>query len=261
MKRLILKKRVTVEGRNIFGLRAFIEFSPTHKPGWHWQSKPEGEPLPISAELARNKFRRLVLADGYKQLGVWEHIGSLRFTGLDGIVIKASANPPYFGRPLEFWQELKPWCEPDGNYLPWRKVAAHRFKRNGSRHMQMYPMRQGKDGLEIDIIIDYPGLGKKDFHFRLPEDDLEPIFEAYTIAFPTWLRWLANLWPHRGKINWPKNMPVDDLLTRTAEHRLGDLLGDLSLSVHTGLPSGCIHSRCAGHKLDLDLVKSLRFTE
>jgi hypothetical protein len=258
MKRLILKKTVSVEGADYFGRPSFIEFSPTDRQGWYWQPRPGSTLLPITAKLASDKPRRLVLVDGSERLEVWEHVGSLRFLGLDGIVVRASTHLPYFGRPHELWQQLKPWCEPDGSNLPWHKIADVGYQKNGNSHVQICP---GNSGLKIEVDIDYAGLGSKCLCFRLPDDDLEQIFKAHTIIYPIWLYWPARLWLHRDKVNWPQNMAIDDLLAEVARHRLGDLLGALSLSVHTGLPAGRVYSYRAGHKLDLDLVKSLRFTE
>lgn len=106
MQKLSLTKEVLISGSNLFGRPAYLRLTPCSEPGWYWDVGTNI--VPINRKLVRIKKNRVVLQYQAIRLNVVEHILPLRWTGLDGVIIEASAWPPYFGGMLELWQTIEP---------------------------------------------------------------------------------------------------------------------------------------------------------
>jgi hypothetical protein len=263
MKRLRLSKPVTVVGKDILGRKAKTTFYPCHNPGWHWMC--EGELIPINSKLVVGTRRRITL--GYKKyrLEIYEHLGAIRFTGLDYIAVQSSQWPPYFGRIAEFWESLKPHCVDGDGEVPWTEVdGAHRgvyLPNSGHpRSLQITPDLREK--LDIIVEIDIPEIGHKTITCSLPSD-LSEFFNAYTLGWPSWLYYPSTLankildWSHHERITWQKNNINCQLLKKVALHRVADLLGALSLISHVHLISGEVISYRGSHRLDVAIIRDM----
>ncbi|MFA6383535.1 MAG: hypothetical protein WCX17_03870 [Parcubacteria group bacterium] len=262
MKRLRLSKPVTVSGEDFFGRKAKITFYPCYNPGWHWMCG--NELIPIASDLVVGDRRRITL--GYKKhrLEIYEHIGAIRFTGLDYIAIQSSTWPPYFGRIAEYWEALKPHCvEGDGN-IPWiiprGQIRSTSYK-DDSRFVEISPRLFG--GLYAFVKVDMSEIGSEYVICELP-GKLTDFFSAYTLGWPSWLYYPSTLadkilgWSHHERITWQNNNAKEELLKKIALHRVGDLLGALSLISHVDLISGEVISHRGSHKLDVAIVKDMK---
>lgn len=271
MQLSILTQAVTVTGWDIFGRAAWIRFSPHRSLGWHWAYRPNCEPIPITKELVSNRLKRICLNYQGARLEVFEHIGSLFFTGLTGIVIESSTYPPYHGRPLELWSALKPYIIPFGKKTEWltlqRPVRAG-YDNGRKGYVEFLP--HSRPQLDLTVIIDFPKLGCRECHYVLPTTAaLEEIYNARTLptitALPMYLLMKAahklTLWPHHGHVVWPQEMDKNDLLEQIARHRAGDLLGALSLLNHRSGVAGNLVSYCAGHEADVKMIRQAQWEQ
>lgn len=271
MKQLVLTTEVTILGHDIFGRKAWIKFLPHRLPGWFWSYDPNQEPIPITKDLVNNRFKRISLNFRGKSLEFYEHIGSLFFQGLTGVVIQSSQYPPYHGRPLELWDELKQHCQPIEKKIKWltfKKPIQWSYGNGRRGYMEFIPYN--KPLLDITVIIDFPKFGRKEANYGLPnQQTLETIFTAHTI--PTAhnrLTYLAmkvahrlNLWPHHNRLAWPQENNNEELLNQMLLHRAGDLLGAASLLSHKHLVAGHLISYCSGHEADVNMFRQIQLEQ
>ena len=123
--------------------------------------------------------------------------------------------------------------------------------------------------LVVKVEISYKGLGDTKLEYEFPKDliSLQEIFEAKTQGWPMWRYhfcrfFLAKLgWPHLNAITWPQQFSREDALRQFALHRVGDLLGALSLASHDALPSCVVTSRFAGHEADLGALSKVSWVD
>jgi hypothetical protein len=254
-------KPVVVSGRDFFGRMSQIKFSPFYLPGWHW--KCGREIVPINSDIACCKPRRITLQ--YKEyiLDMYEHIGALRWTGLDGVVIESSSMPPYHGRVKELWDALKPFIAETKEEVPRIRPRMHCsvmiFEKNDrGRGLSVSPTN---DRLIFRIFIEIEGMGKEN-NYEFPMA-LEEVFGAYTIGWPPQLYYLSKSvalfgWPHHKQIEWTQENTREIFLEKVSLHRLADLLGGLSLITHDRLVSAQVISIRGGHKIDMDLIKMIQ---
>lgn len=266
MERVRLLKPVTVAGVDIFGRSAKILFSPVNSSGWFWKN---GENyFAITSSLATCMPRRICLQNDRQKLEAYEHVGPLRWTGLDGILVESNNFPPYFGRSLELWEELKPFCFLTKEKVSWSTVIASvkvAHADNASRWLEMRPSIDGRPCLKITVIVDYPGIGSKERIYQFPGSGqlLKKIIMARTLGWPRWLYYLSHygptsLWFHHHRIAWPQQYSSDVILGHILNHRAADLLGALSLFSNQGLLAGEIFSHCAGHEADIGLIHKIQ---
>jgi hypothetical protein len=259
MNLLRLIESVVVFGRDIFGRMARIKFSPLNLPGWHW--KCGSEVIPITSDIASYNPRRITLRYKDHLLEIYEHIGALRWTGLDGVLIEASKFPPYHGRIAELWHALRPFCEETDRSVPWvrlDKICTGTVIGNRDRSVSLSP---ADHKLAVAVILEIKGLGEKTFSCELPML-LDEVFEAHTLGWPSRLFHFSRLagllgWPHHKHIEWAQENSCDGLLEKTCLHRTGDLLGALSLITHDHLVSGRVVSNRGGHRIDMDLLRRI----
>ena len=109
MHPIVLKNRVDITGPNFWGLKGKLTFFPTLVSGWRWNINP-AYPI-IEPSIVANKQRRLRLSYYGKKLEIYEHLGVLRWFGLCNLFIESSPWFPYYGRSIEIWQAIKPFCE------------------------------------------------------------------------------------------------------------------------------------------------------
>lgn len=257
-----LEEPVSITGPDYFGRKSNITFSPTlpHKRGFFWKYDPVKPSIHISEAFASTFKRRMALTCENAMLNIYEHIGVIRWAGLDGIEISSSQWPPYHGRPLEIYQALFEKSVQTAHPLRWcttSKSIQQDYPGSMKRYTALIPSE--KPGLEVIIICEYPGLGKKELHYSWSQD-LIPAFSAHSQGWPQWAYYPARIakffgWPHAEHIDWPQNHHEQKTLDLFCMHRLVDLLGDISLFHSTRFFAGTIISHCSGHWADLQLAK------
>ena len=207
----------------------------------------------------------MYLVSGHNWLNIWEHIGVLRWTGLDGVFVSGTRWPPYFGRALEIWEKLAPYCTLTDEPMEWiRPRWKNRwvYANGRSGYVEIEPHKDlDQTGLDIEVKIDYLTLGEETRHFRLPcsTEDWHTMLASKSPGWPRWRYEVCCLaekfgWPHMNSVTWPQEMPPSVALQQFALHRVGDLLGALSLVSSRKLLSGKVTSYCAGHEADLGLL-------
>lgn len=263
MDLLRLINPIVVSGRDFFGRTAEIRFSPSDLPGWHW--KCGSEIVPITSDIASYSPRRITLRYKNHLLETYEHIGALRWTGLDGIVLESSKLPPYHGRTKELWHALKPSCRNTREKVPWIKpsnICAETMPDSDSRSVSLAPFDRK---LIVLVIVKIKGIGTRIRSCELPSS-LENVFGAYTLGWPSQLYHFSKLaglfgWPHHENIEWAQANTRESLLDKISLHRTDDLLGALSLITHDHLVSGKVISYKGGHRLDMGMVKKLSYAK
>ncbi len=272
MNKLYLTEAVTVEGKDVWGRRGWIRFSPSRMSGWHWKTS-SGETVAIDKEIvAYNKWLRFIsLSYGGHSIHIWEHIGVLRFFGLDGILVESSPWPPYHGRAFELWralypharrsEEMIPWCTPEYD-AEWHYGGV----RQGG-YTRIVPILEKKLGLTVTA--DYEGIGAKTIRFtidsRIPFElasNMDPVIEAHSQGWPRRRYWFCLLlqllgWPHFYNVTWPQHQDSRQTIELFARHRVGDLLGALSLLSHDKLPACMVWSVKSGHEADLHVLEKM----
>lgn len=249
---------VTVHGQDIFGRNARIKFSAYEKTGWHWQCG--NEVVPITSDLASYQNRRITLRYKTYVLEIYEHIGALRWTGLDGIIVKSPKFPPYFGRVAETWNTLRPCCKKTGDKISWVIPREACFHAEGDRSISISP--NGLDELIMSIFLDIKGIGSNVTTYKMPSP-LDSIFEARALGQPNYFYYLSKFlrfwgWPHHENATWKQKDSPEELLQKISLHRVTDLLGALSLVTHDRLVSGETVSIKGGHRIDIEMIKKLQ---
>ena len=268
MHALHLRRSVTITGTDYFNRPASISFHPYDKAGWFWKTKDSGI-QPITPDLLQYRKRRLSLIYGKDELTVFEHIGALRFTGLDGILIESSPWPPYHGRTLELWEALNPHCKDGGKALRWY-TPIHPVRcdcaGNPKRFTKIVPSQN--KCLTALVAIDYPDLGEIElchgFDGLGDASTLESIFAAKSQGWPMWLyhpsrvlQWFPRRPPHK-MMTWPQEHAPHEALRLFSEHRLLDMLGGISVLVPPGgMLAGNIVSMRSGHHGDMRVVSAV----
>lgn len=256
--------QVSIISENLFGREAKITVRPSNQRGWYWQFDAEESPILISAKLLHFKKRRLVLQHETKSLNIYEHIGALKWTGLDNVIISCDAWPPYDGRSWELYHTLRPCIQNTDRLIQWcttdQEISVE-FSGLRSGFTRIIP--DTKKSLRVIVISKYEGLGKKTLTLNFPAGNgtFEEIFKAFAPGWPPKLFYLQKLaslfgWPHLKKSLWPKScQSKDQALEQFALHRATDLLGALSLIHPYRLLSGTVISYCSGHWADTEVVK------
>ncbi len=266
LKALRLQKEVTINGPDFWGRKAWIKFLPSETPGWFWKIDKKTEPLPITLDIVSYHKNRLALSAHGKQLHIYEHIGILRFLGVDGVVIESTPWPPYHGRALELWVALKGQCKESGEKIPWctiKQPAGWQYP-NIKQKRFTYVRPSHHPELNIHIVIEYPALGYRELSVQLPRDreiflqSLEAYSQGWSLKRYAVSR-LASLsgWPHHTKVTWPQEHSKEKTLELFALHRLVDALGAFSTVSGTQLLAGTIISERSGHEGDFKTLKAL----
>lgn len=258
-----LKSRVDINGPDFWGFESKISFCPTLRHGWRW-GLDVIYPV-IGPEIIDSATRRLRLSFRDKKLEIYEHIGILRWFGLCQVLINSSSWYPYYGRSLEIWQKIKPFCEEDAfkkiNWYTIKEPVRWEYPglRNGQKAFtEIFPSNKPK--LEVRTIVSYPGLDTHALQFSLPNTGfLEKICSVHNQGWPKYLYYLSKGasffgWPHHRTAVWVQELGEKEALNQFALHRAADLLGGLSLLCKDGLFAGRVISQCSGHQADMQAI-------
>ncbi|MBZ9577595.1 UDP-3-O-acyl-N-acetylglucosamine deacetylase [Patescibacteria group bacterium] len=267
MNPIRLTKEVTIKGPNLWGLKAKLTFSPLNsRYGWVWQSNRLFF-ISINPSIVDDKAWGTRLYFQGKKLQIFEHIGVLHWFGLCGLSIRSSSWPPYYGRSLEFWQAIKPYCEEDTskeiNWYTLRKPVRWTYPKPRNNQIAFTEIRPNtKKELKIEVTCNYSGMGAWTEYFSFPDDkELEQLCAVYNQGWPPILYYLLKVppffgWPHHKTAIWVQERGKGlTTLRQFIKHRAADLLGTLSLLCRNdGLLSANVTSVCSGHKADIEAV-------
>jgi hypothetical protein len=197
-------------------------------------------------------------------VSVWEHIAPLIATGLDGVIVQSTPDPPYFGRTSELWEALKPHCEP-GTYKrerSWytttkRHIIEHNHVPGGFLQFDPYDGNEAP-ALRISATVRYKNVGAANYKLKVPGDNLDAVFAASTQGasppLPQWL--LKPLWRHYDKVVWRNSIPFPELVAaRWAAHRCLDALGMMMSIQGEARLAGTLYSFGAGHAEDFKIAE------
>lgn len=265
MFRQRLTQPVEVVGRNYFGLASRMLICPTNRPGWYWNVL--GKEIPITPNMIEGRKRRVAIKDpdSNTSINVFEHIGVLRALGLDGVVFSSDPWPPYDGCAQTLWDALSPYTTMGRQTIPWSTVP-YEFVgmcSNRKRYTRIQPNNQKR--LYVTVVVDYPSLGRHELQFEVSDTQEEVVDKGFiSVGSQGWPRGLYPLsktasllhWPHHKNIVWPQHYRPDETIRKFAEHRMLDVLGDISLLFpQGGMLSANILSHCSGHEADVEVVK------
>lgn len=263
-----LLHEATCRGTDFWGRPSAITMSPSRLPGWYWK-QPDGTALPINHHLIGHaRPRRIILRHERNALHVFEHIGVLRFLGLDRICLHASRWPPYHGCAGGLWTALSSACaETPAASQTWVTVTrpiTWRYPRHrgGQEAFTTFlPAKEQK--LFLAVLCNFPGIGEREVRLCLPDDQhhLPSILHARAFGHPGFLRHPARfaskigLWPHAQRICWFDGSNAEAVLDEIVWHRAQDLLGALSILCCDGrMLAGTVVSHCSGHYADAQVV-------
>lgn len=264
MIRKKLIEPVTVQGKNIFRQHSSITFLPAGKPGWYLRTLA-GD-IPIDHRIARHREARIQLSHGGISPNIWEHIGPLRFTGVDeAIVIPHNNWPPFLGGMRGYLPEfLKSGKTVEDGILP--TISPLQYMRHESHnHLHAATEIIPANKLQLRIRARWGNLPWYDECLTIEElsaDYWESIWDAKpqgwlkgrNIFFSAGIRLLKTV--SKQDVAWMENFTSPEEIARQwGLHRVQDILGCLSLCSHTALPVMRFDSYCAGHKEDLAVVK------
>lgn len=285
MNRLTLTQTVELTGRDIFGRKSRIVFSPT-LPGTGWVWRVNSKDIPITPDIMVSKPRRVALVHGDHEFNEFEHIGILRAAGLHDVRIyseKKKTWPPFDGSSFALWQTVMPHVKKDGVLKPYAPLVERGGLRHGFSHRKndhrwttfsSNSNAESKKQLELTGVIDFVRFGGVMRGSYTSGDDLRLLTRARTLGWPPILAqtagWLAHIisyatryvgwdWPHYGSIIWPLSAHPPALLDETMRHRLLDALAILNFAAPTGsYLVGSFHSKQGSHHTDLGLLQYLQ---
>lgn len=265
IKQKKLRAAVEIIGVNFLNQKASITFSPYEKPGWWW--KVGDEIIPIDWRVARYRKGRLQLFYKKFRLNVWEHIGVLRFLGLDHVLICSDAWSPYY-MGSEYFSRLSPYLYETGNTIP--LVRFHQKGEYASMNRLLSCVSVAPhvtEDLHLEVISQWEDLplDRRDITFSELSNN-EGLLEKVLSSKPQGLSGrkvsakilrALGLWGHLNSVAWKSDFPSkQDAAVSWGYHRLQDFLGELSLISNMMLPTGKAFSYMAGHKESLLAIKN-----
>lgn len=265
MIRKKLIKEVTVPGKNFLRQKSSITFLPAGKPGWWLRTKHAGD-VPIDHRIARHKEGRIQLCCGGTRLNVWEHIGALRFMGIDGVIVVVHNSwPPFLGgmrgyRPYF----LEKGVTVDDGVLP--IIKPKKYERYESyNHILATTAISPSEKLVLNVQAkwgDLPWYSERLVVEEISNGLWEDIWNSKPQGWPKGrspfftllIRLFKNL--NREEVAWIKDFPDEKSASYGwGLHRVQDILGCASLCSHIALPVMQYDSYLAGHKEDLIIHK------
>jgi hypothetical protein len=273
MKRIILTDEVTIEGPSFLGNNSRITFTPAGEPGWFMivRGKNVKHKIPINHKIASCLKGRIQLSFGNVVINTWEHIGMLRFLGIDGVCVEIKYNeswPPYLGGAGSYYELISKHLKLTGDHLPQIKGSTnvlYKYK-SGLKRYESYIENGETNILELDVFTEWHPFPIYNRMMVINEITqpflLENVINSKPQGYPNSRFYLSKFislfgWPNHNYIAWQKDFETDkDVAYAFWLHRVQDLLGGLSLASHTALPTGLVVSYNGGHEGDLYVVKN-----
>lgn len=270
----ILTESVTITGKGFWGgasgllefprKEAQITFHPYDKAGWWWKTKKYGD-IPIDSSIAECGKSEITLRYKDEELHVWEHIGVLRFTGIDQVLIESTPWPPYHGRAWELYEKiLKEGKLKSTNekflFTSIEEEIVHFYKK-GFRYTMLSQTLYKE--VDVSIFCQWGNLPMIQRRVSVTPEFVEEIIQTHAQGYPSYRYPIAKLcariglFEHFDKVVWPKEYPSKkESALLFFEHRVADLLGALSLIDHERLPRLKVTTEFGGHKSDLMALKA-----
>lgn len=260
IQRKKLIKPISLEGDDFWGKPAKITFVPANQKGWFLQTKKDGV-IPIDFRIAKRRKGRIDLESGGTILSVYEHIGALRFAGIDGVrIITETRWPPYLGGMMGYLPAflLSEYTKDDGIISTIK--PKRRAEYNSYNTLQSQTAIRPATRLCLTVQAQWKPLPHYVETFATEELSEEQWMEIWnakpqgTLLRKRIARFLH--WPNMNYVAW-----IDSFNSKEEAayawwlHRVQDILGCLSLASHTSLPVLKYESFCAGHKEDLEVLK------
>lgn len=267
--RRVLTRPVTITGRNVFGLPAYVALRPIETRGVWWQPREGAKPVLIShTRLESRAFHCIALSLHPRRwsLHIPEHLlGILCAAGMDGLMVQTGRTGlPYDGCAKLFWEALEPASREEGEllrYTPNEPVEV-RVGGDSAKSIQFLPDTQAST-LRITVTVDYADVGTHTLSVALDEVDLA-LLAASRPWGRTWVSELAaTICGTRSRFVWfdreDHHAQREQKLTEVAWHRILDLLGALLHAFPSGgMLVGTIESMPrVGHAADVRLVQQL----
>ncbi|MFZ2072624.1 MAG: hypothetical protein WA101_01735 [Minisyncoccia bacterium] len=276
MNRRILTRDVTVPGPNFFGTKSSITFVPVEEPGW-FLLVGEGEKLqkiPIDHRIASYCSGRIKISFNSTEINIWEHIGALRFLGIDGIGVKVPVGskwPPYLGGAAAYYKELVPYIKTIDEKIPEIKIRGCSSWRDLSKIERIVFIAETANGsmqnrsLILDVSAQWKPFPEDHIWLNVGEESrdflINEVFQSKPQGYPLSRYYAAKTasffgWPNMKYISWANDFKSpEEFAHQCCLHRVQDFLGGLSLASHFALPKGSAYSLNGGHKGDLRVVK------
>jgi hypothetical protein len=269
IKRLILRKPVTIEGKNVWGRKSHLTLTPSTKNGWFHYNPKSGFEMPIDRHSIKCSMNNLYVSNGGYESHILEHLLPARWFGVDRLRLSGSSWFPY----LTTKQFLDRLNQEDalmetGEFIDNLVINDHVegvLKSDPSRRTIITSNREfggpvkGFEDIKIHVYIDYPDIGLKISNYTL--DDLTSIYDSYPQGVSMFRYRLCKFlkWPHLDKVSWIHQKPPLELLKEWADHRALDIFGMLAGIHHAKLPSDfTLKSYKSGHMFDLLAAKKLK---
>lgn len=267
MLRKKLIKEVTIRGKNLLRQDASITFLPAGKPGWYLRTLTHGT-VPIDHRIARHREGRIQLHCGDTTINIWEHIGILRFFGIDGVVVIAHNKwPPFLGGVRGYYPAfLKDGVlEEENSVLPTIKPLRHDEHQSLNGILACTEISSA-DSLELQVQAKWGDLPWYKANLAMDVISSKEWYEICDSKPQGWPKGRSPLlslairllkqWTDHGNIAWIKDFKnPEDVAYAWGLHRVQDIFGCLSLCSHKALPAMKFRSYCAGHKEDLKVLK------
>ncbi len=260
MNRFVLTQPIEIQGHDVFGRQAALRLEPVAKQGWYW--RVGGEDIPLSPALLHLAHHRLVLRHKQRELHVFEHLGALRFTGLDGIRIRSkTAYLPYDGRAHALWNALKYVRRRSDDFAVKRNdIRTATYKTKNALTRSVSACLGTTEGHMMTIIVAYKKYGEHEVSFPLNAIPTE-VFSARPLGNPWWIEPIAygaslmGVFPYDGVL-WPRSSRRGRIGKEIVLHRALDFMGALSVIPGPGEScDGIYRSVCGNHAADVVLVK------
>lgn len=273
MKKMILTKTVDVVGHNFFGFKSTIRFVPLDEPGWFLIKRDKNgaiiKKIPINYKIAFCLKGRIQLKYEDLEINIWEHIGVLRFLGIDCVgveMIRGSKWPPYLGGAGSYYKQLAKYLSITNEEIPIIKVkqdSSWMYSADSDR--SIYISKGDSQKLILDVSAKWKPFRRKTERLIINQEVItfliNCVFSAKPQGYPMSRFYFAKFasflgWPNLNYISWANKENESDIPHFWWLHRVQDLLGGLSLADHFALPVGYVNSFDAGHLADVTVVKN-----
>lgn len=252
-------------GRSAFGRKAELRIYPEERPGIWW--KLPGQDTRVLLGDMRlgvcKALRYLVLTFGDNVIRVPEHLLGYFFAhGLTHVCVELpQCNIPYDGHAWSFasYIKLSDFAESNSHFQPRSPIRVGR----AGRSLEWIPDPSLSE-LEFDIRVDFPGVGRHRLRLSAAETSSKDVMHSRPwVGGERWRQWLATyckkqhhwVWFDKGDTEPTTQAKLREICC----HRLLDLMGALEyLRPPWSRLGGRIVSACAGHALDLVLLRKVQ---
>jgi hypothetical protein len=266
IRRISLRKDVTIRGRNIFGFPAHITLNPSATKGWHLSDSRTGWQQPINKDTILCGKNNFYSKNGATTIHGLTNIMALRWYGLDGVSLSGSKFPPAYSTEV-LWEKILAEgkdviSEGEDTIEVFDVVGTHSYSSEETDYLQETVISGTKPGLKSgleNIYIDIYVSNKKETY---DIKSFASIVGSYTHIYHSHRQHVANIlsWiggPHFRKAAWAEKDNDLNIQLHT-DRRALDLFGTMAMIDHQKLPVNFhIHSHRSEHKHDLSAIQGM----